>query len=67
MSARQGDRRVANTARALEKLIAEKERELAELKAKLEEPKRLKSLPSLVASPVPVEREQEMVEAGVGA
>jgi hypothetical protein len=51
----------------LERLIAEKERELAQLRAKLEELKRSKSLPGRIASLVPVERAQEREKVGVGA
>jgi hypothetical protein len=50
----------------LEKLIAIRERELAELKAKLEELKRMKSVPGRVASLVREDLAQK-VEVGVGA
>jgi hypothetical protein len=49
-----GPQTIDQEIQALEKLIAEKERELAELKAKLEELKRLKSVSGRVASLVEV-------------
>jgi hypothetical protein len=51
----------------LEKLIAVRERELAELKAKLEELKRMKNVPGRVASLVREGLAREKVEVGVGA
>ena len=52
----------------LEKLIAERERELAGLRAKLEELKRMRAVPGRVASLVPVDEVRERVRVeGVGA